>query len=100
MAPPRQQEPSDDRVRRWKSKTRGRGRDFDPTRRGREPIDHQRVHHGGGDQEIDRFNKKLGNTEFVNKAPPAVIEKERQKLKEAEQAKQQVQAQVEKLKKL
>ena len=52
------------------------------------------------EQEITRFNGKLGNPEFVNKAPPAVIEKEQQKLKDAEQSKTQILMQIEKLKKL
>jgi len=38
------------------------------------------------EKEIDRLNGKLGNEQFVSKAPAAVIDKERSKLAEAESA--------------
>ncbi len=50
-------------------------------------------------QEIDRFTKKLSNAEFVSKAPPTVITKEKEKLHLAEQAKAKILVQIENLKK-
>ena len=38
------------------------------------------------DGEVKRVGAKLGNVGFVDKAPPEVIEKERAKLAEVEQA--------------
>ena len=38
------------------------------------------------DGEITRFEKKLGNKKFVDKAPPEVVETEREKLEDAKQS--------------
>ncbi|MBN9318657.1 MAG: valine--tRNA ligase [Caulobacterales bacterium 68-7] len=46
----------------------------------------------GLDKEIARFNGKLGNPEFVAKAPEAVIEENREKLAEAETAKSKLES--------
>jgi len=47
--------------------------------------------------DIRRTTGKLGNASFVEKAPPAVVEKERGKLAEAESALENLQAQREKI---
>jgi valyl-tRNA synthetase len=50
--------------------------------------------------EIERLEKKLSNPGFVNKAPEAVVQKEREKLVEAEKALANLQGQLEKIRKL
>ena len=50
--------------------------------------------------EINRLTGKLGNASFVDKAPEAVVEKEREKLVEAESALQSLQAQADKIRAL
>ncbi len=52
------------------------------------------------EKEIGRLNGKLGNEQFVSKAPAAVIEKERAKLAEAESAFGQLGEQLEKIRAL
>ena len=50
--------------------------------------------------EVKRLTGKLGNTNFVDKAPEAVVAKERDKLVEAETALQSLQAQADKIRSL
>jgi valyl-tRNA synthetase len=51
----------------------------------------------GLDSEIDRTAKKLANTDFVARAPEAVVEENRERLAEAEGAKTQLQAALQRL---
>jgi valyl-tRNA synthetase len=51
-------------------------------------------------QEYQRTDAKLGNSNFVDKAPPAVVEKERSKLTEIKIAIEKLQEQLEKISKL
>ena len=51
-------------------------------------------------REVKRLTGKLGNTNFVDKAPEAVVAKERDKLVEAETALQSLQAQADKIRSL
>ncbi len=50
--------------------------------------------------EVERIGKKLANPNFVDKAPDAVVQKERQKLNDAEKAVANLQAQLEKIRTL
>ncbi len=50
--------------------------------------------------EVDRIGKKLGNPSFVDKAPEAVVQKERDKQAEARKALESLQAQLAKIKAL
>jgi len=50
--------------------------------------------------EVKRLSGKLGNARFVDNAPQAVVDKEREKLAEAESALQNLQAQAEKIRAL
>ncbi|MEJ2395393.1 MAG: hypothetical protein P8Z77_11585, partial [Candidatus Thiodiazotropha sp.] len=50
--------------------------------------------------EVDRIGKKLGNPNFVDKAPEAVVQKERDKQAEARKALESLQAQLAKIKSL
>jgi valyl-tRNA synthetase len=50
--------------------------------------------------EVDRIGKKLGNPNFTDKAPEAVVQKERDKLADAEKALASLQAQLEKIRQL
>jgi valyl-tRNA synthetase len=47
--------------------------------------------------EVERFNSKLSNPAFVDKAPAAVVQKEREKLAEVESAKAKLSEQLQKL---
>ena len=51
-------------------------------------------------QEFDRVEAKLNNPNFVEKAPPEVVEKERSKLSEIKVAIEKLQEQLEKISKL
>ncbi|MBT7146352.1 MAG: hypothetical protein HN893_05540, partial [Rhodospirillales bacterium] len=42
------------------------------------------------DSDIDKFTKKLGNEKFVAKAPPEVVETERERLNEANATREKV----------
>jgi len=48
-------------------------------------------------QDIERCSKKLANPSFVDKAPEAVVQKERGKMEEAKSALSQLQEQAEKI---
>ncbi|MEW8462771.1 MAG: class I tRNA ligase family protein, partial [Candidatus Thiodiazotropha endolucinida] len=50
--------------------------------------------------DVDRIEKKLANASFVDKAPEAVVEKEREKLGEAKGALETLRAQLEKIRNL
>jgi valyl-tRNA synthetase len=50
--------------------------------------------------DVDRIGKKLGNPSFVDKAPEAVVQKERDKQAEARKALESLQAQLAKIKAL
>ncbi len=50
--------------------------------------------------EVDRLENKLGNPHFVDKAPEAVVQKERDKLADAQKALVSLQAQLEKIRQL
>ena len=50
--------------------------------------------------EVDRIEKKLGNPNFVDKAPEAVVQKERDKSADAQKALESLQAQLEKIRQL
>ncbi|MCU7806189.1 MAG: hypothetical protein KZQ96_23700, partial [Candidatus Thiodiazotropha sp. (ex Lucinoma borealis)] len=50
--------------------------------------------------DADRTENKLGNSKFVDKAPEAVVQKERDKLAEALKALQSLKAQLEKIQQL
>ncbi|MCU7806177.1 MAG: hypothetical protein KZQ96_23640, partial [Candidatus Thiodiazotropha sp. (ex Lucinoma borealis)] len=50
--------------------------------------------------DADRTENKLGNSKFVDKAPAAVVQKERDKLVEALQALQSLKTQLEKIQQL
>ena len=52
------------------------------------------------EKELGAVEKKLSNPGFVNKAPEAVVQKEREKLVEAEKALANLQGQLEKIRKL
>ena len=49
---------------------------------------------------LDKGNAKLQNASFVDKAPAAVVEKERQRVEEMSRARQQLQQQAEKIRAL
>ena len=51
----------------------------------------------GLDADIDRVNKKLGNPQFVEKAPEEIIEENREKLADAQAAKAKLQAALKRL---
>jgi valyl-tRNA synthetase len=55
---------------------------------------------GRFDGEIQRLEKKLSNKGFVDKAPEAVVQKEREKLVDAEKALANLQAQIIKIRAL
>ena len=55
---------------------------------------------GRFDGEIERLEKKLSNKGFVDKAPEAVVQKEREKLVDAEKALANLQAQIMKIRQL
>ncbi|MEJ2452752.1 MAG: valine--tRNA ligase [Candidatus Thiodiazotropha sp.] len=50
--------------------------------------------------DVDKIGKKLGNPNFVDKAPEAVVQKERDKLADARKALESLQAQLEKIRQL
>ena len=50
--------------------------------------------------EVDRIGNKLGNPSFVDKAPEAVVQKERDKLLDAQKALESLQAQLAKIRSL
>jgi valyl-tRNA synthetase len=50
--------------------------------------------------EVERIGKKLGNPNFVDKAPETVVQKERDKQSEASKALESLQAQLEKIRAL
>ena len=52
---------------------------------------------GKVESEIGKTEKKLGNADFVAKAPPEVIEEQRERLAEAQQSQRQLKAALEKL---
>jgi valyl-tRNA synthetase len=55
---------------------------------------------GKYENEIERLSKKLSNAGFVDKAPAAVVQKEREKLVDAEKALANLQAQMQKIRQL
>jgi valyl-tRNA synthetase len=52
---------------------------------------------GKVESEIGKTEKKLGNADFVAKAPPEVIEEQRERLAEAQQSQRQLKVALEKL---
>ncbi|MEW8587396.1 MAG: hypothetical protein AB2531_16640, partial [Candidatus Thiodiazotropha sp.] len=50
--------------------------------------------------DVERIEKKLANSNFVDKAPQAVVDKERDKLTESKSALETLQLQLEKIRKL
>jgi valyl-tRNA synthetase len=50
--------------------------------------------------DVDKIGKKLGNPNFVDKAPEAVVQKERDKQVDASKALESLQAQLEKIRAL